>query len=58
MGERHWGKESQFFTCAECFEEYKVVYPYDSAKEAEFRCKCGGRLERFSRYEAMLLFNR
>ncbi len=57
MGERHGGKDMQFFTCTSCFEDYKVVYPYDSAKDSEFRCSCGGKLETFSRYEAMLLFN-
>ena len=61
MGERSGrsgSKDKTFFTCSSCFEEHKVVYPYESAKDSEFRCRCGGKLTRFSDYESALLFSR
>ncbi len=52
------GKGSQFFTCSSCFEDNKVIYPYDSAEDSGFRCNCGGKLDRFSEKEYILMFNK
>ncbi len=47
---------NDFFFCEVCFEEQKLVLPFDTAFEANFKCECGKELKMLSREEAKKMF--
>jgi len=50
---------NDFFFCNSCYEEQKMILPFDAAFEAEFKCSsCGKQLKQLSKQEAMVLFEK
>lgn len=47
---------NDFFFCEVCFEEQKLVLPFDTAFEANFKCDCGKELKIINRDEAKKMF--
>ena len=48
---------NDFFYCGKCYEESKVVLPFDAAYEMKFKCEgCGKALKQLSKEEARALF--
>jgi transcription initiation factor IIE alpha subunit len=47
---------NDFFFCEVCFEEQKLVLPFDTAFEANFKCECGKELKILNREEAKKMF--
>lgn len=49
---------NDFFYCGRCYEEAKVILPFDAAYEATFKCDgCGKALKQLSKEEARALFD-
>ena len=47
---------NDFFYCGKCYEEAKVILPFDAAYEMQFRCEgCGKALKQLSKEEAKVL---
>jgi len=49
---------NDFFVCDTCFEKNKVLFPFDTAVEMEFKCDCGGNLIRISKEDAQRLIEK
>ena len=50
---------NDFFYCDKCYDEQKVILPFDAAFENQFKCDvCGRKLKRLNRDEAASLFER
>ena len=48
---------NDFFFCTKCYDEQKVILPFDAAFEREFKCdNCGGKLRLLNRTEAATMF--
>ncbi|MDE1855054.1 MAG: hypothetical protein KGH57_01910 [Candidatus Micrarchaeota archaeon] len=48
---------NDFFYCGKCYEESKVILPFDAAYEMRFKCEgCGKALKQLSKEEARALF--
>ncbi len=48
---------NDFFYCGKCYEEAKVILPFDAAFESQFKCEgCGKALKQMSKEEARVLF--
>lgn len=48
---------NDFFYCGKCYQEAKVILPFDAAFESQFRCDgCGKQLKQLSKEEARALF--
>lgn len=43
---------NDFFFCPSCYEDQKVILPFDSAFEVNFRCECGKLLEVLDKEQA------
>ena len=43
---------NDFFFCPACYEDQKVILPFDSAFEVNFRCECGKLLEVLDKEQA------
>ncbi len=49
---------NDFFYCGRCYEEAKVILPFDAAYETHFKCEgCGKPLKQLSKEEARALFD-
>jgi transcription factor E len=49
---------NDFFYCNKCYDEQKVIMPFDSAYENQFKCdNCGKGLKQLTRTEAQNMFN-
>lgn len=47
---------NDFFCCTKCYNEQKVILPFDAAFESKFRCDvCGGKLRQMSKEEVASL---
>jgi transcription factor E len=50
---------NDFFYCSKCYDEQKMILPFDAAFENQFKCdNCGNKLKQLNRSEAALLFER
>ena len=50
---------NDFFYCTKCYDDQKIVLPFDAAFENQFKCdSCGNRLKQLNRTEAASLFDR
>jgi transcription factor E len=50
---------NDFFYCSKCYDEQKIILPFDAAFENQFKCdNCGNKLKQLNRDEAALLFER
>ncbi len=48
---------NDFFYCGKCYDEAKVILPFDAAYESQFKCDgCGKSLKQLSKEEARALF--
>ena len=48
---------NDFFYCAKCYEESKVIMPFDAAFESQFKCEsCGKSLKQLNKDEATAIF--
>jgi transcription factor E len=48
---------NDFFYCSKCYDEQKMILPFDAAFENQFKCDgCGNKLKQLSRSEAASLF--
>jgi transcription factor E len=48
---------NDFFYCGKCYEDAKVILPFDAAYEAQFKCDgCGKALKQLNKEEARMLF--
>ena len=48
---------NDFFYCTKCYDEQKMILPFDAAFENQFKCDaCGNKLKQLSRDEAASLF--
>lgn len=45
-------KCNDFFVCGSCYDKQHIVFPFDVAYEAGFKCSCGRRFEMVSRADA------
>lgn len=49
---------NDFFYCNSCYDEQKVILPFDAAYENQFKCdNCGKNLKQLSKTEAQSMFN-
>ncbi|MCL5420107.1 MAG: hypothetical protein M1354_04520 [Candidatus Marsarchaeota archaeon] len=48
---------NDFFYCVSCYSEQKVILPFDSAFDAEFKCDCGKKLVVVDKEHAVSLYN-
>ncbi len=49
---------NDFFYCGKCYEEAKVILPFDAAYETQFKCEgCGKPLRQMSKEQARALFD-
>ncbi|MEM3791466.1 MAG: hypothetical protein QXL16_01925, partial [Candidatus Micrarchaeaceae archaeon] len=49
---------NDFFYCENCYEEQKVVFPFDTAFEYNFRCECGRTLSVMSKDKVREIFSK
>jgi transcription factor E len=50
---------NDFFYCTKCYEDQKIVLPFDAAFENQFKCdSCGNKLKQLNREEVMSLLER
>ena len=48
---------NDFFYCGKCYEEQKVILPFDAAFEGAFKCdNCGRQLKQLNKDEAIAMF--
>lgn len=48
---------NDFFYCGKCYDEQKVIMPFDAAFESQFKCdNCGKQLKQLNKEEARTLF--
>lgn len=48
---------NDFFYCGKCYDEQRVILPFDTAYESEFKCEnCGKQLKQVNKDEARTLF--
>lgn len=48
---------NDFFYCGRCYEEQKVILPFDAAFEAQFKCdSCSRQLKQLNKEEARAMF--
>lgn len=47
---------NDFFVCNKCYQDQKIVLPFENAFEMSFKCECGDKLRMISRVEAENLF--
>jgi transcription factor E len=48
---------NDFFFCGKCYDEQKIILPFDAAFEGQFKCdNCGKQLKQMSKDEATALF--
>ncbi|MCL4411326.1 hypothetical protein M1329_00075 [Candidatus Marsarchaeota archaeon] len=43
---------NDYFICKNCYDDNKLIFTFDAAYEARFRCTCNGMLTRIDRIEA------
>ncbi len=48
---------NDFFICNACYKTQKVIFPFEAAFEAEFKCECGKDMEMLDRSEALAFLN-
>jgi transcription factor E len=50
---------NDFFYCTKCYDDQKIVLPFDAAFENQFKCDaCGNKLKQLNREEATSLFEK
>ncbi len=47
---------NDFFYCSKCYSVQKLILPFDSAFESDFKCDCGRKLNQLNREQVIQMF--